>query len=293
MSAAFAIYSVMHPEISKKLPIADMALLWGTDGAAFNQTWMRRSEANGHVMVGNCRTWSNWDILPAFMRKDSLFDPSAADKRPVCPYHVTIPVRALKDYGEKNPFGPLDAHLKGATVFYGTALMGMHDVIESPVHGTIPGVHLHAMALDNLLTWGKQYLVAEEFEICHWTRATLMTIFCLLLIALADFALHWHKNHCHRDFSWFGLISRKKNLARYSGQRCVKALPHLRYLSIRVMIYLTLCASLYFAGRYLFHLGILSWIEYALLPLLMELLDKIDSVEVWIEDNFLNEEKQK
>jgi len=267
-----------------------MALLWGTDGADFNQTWMRRSDANGNGMVGNCRTWSNWDVLPAFLGKDSLFNPSAADNRPVCPYHVTIPVRALQDYGGKNPFGPLDTHLNGATIFYGTALMGMHDVIESPVHGAVPGVHLHAMALDNLLNWGTQYLVAEEFDILHWTKATLMTIFCLLLITLADFALHWHKSRYIHDFSWFGLICRKSP-ALYVGQRCVKALQYFGYLFVRVMIYFILCISLYSTGRYLFNLGILSWIEYALLPLLMELLDKVDSVEAWIDDKFLNKEK--
>jgi CHASE2 domain-containing sensor protein len=39
-------------------------------------------------------------------------------------------------------------------VLIGADILGSGDRIESPVHGQVPGVYLHAMALDNLLTFG-------------------------------------------------------------------------------------------------------------------------------------------
>ena len=42
-------------------------------------------------------------------------------------------------------------------VFYGVSLEGLRDVVQTPNHGLTPGVYLHAMALDNLITLGRDY----------------------------------------------------------------------------------------------------------------------------------------
>ncbi len=47
--------------------------------------------------------------------------------------------------------------LAGRFVFVGTKLAGLNDQVFSPVHGYLPGVYKHAMATDNLLTYGADY----------------------------------------------------------------------------------------------------------------------------------------
>lgn len=70
--------------------------------------------------------------------------------RQPCPYTVTI---REEDLSSEKARGVL----AGRVVMIGLSLSGIHDIVESPVHGQIPGVYLHAMALDNLLTWDSNY----------------------------------------------------------------------------------------------------------------------------------------
>ena len=52
----------------------------------------------------------------------------------------------------------VDALLRGRAVLLGAQVSGIPDWQPSPVHGRVPGVVLHAMALDNLLVRGDRYL---------------------------------------------------------------------------------------------------------------------------------------
>lgn len=70
--------------------------------------------------------------------------------RQPCPYTVTIKEHDLAD-------PRIAGVLEGRIVMVGTSLTGIHDVVTSPVHGLVPGVYLHAMALDNLMTWGRDH----------------------------------------------------------------------------------------------------------------------------------------
>ena len=44
------------------------------------------------------------------------------------------------------------SHLRDAVVLYGADLAGLADTVVPPTHVKLPGVYLHAMAFDNLLT---------------------------------------------------------------------------------------------------------------------------------------------
>ncbi len=52
----------------------------------------------------------------------------------------------------------LDGLIRDRVVLVGTDLLGTGDEVVSPVHGKLPGVYLHAMALDNLMSFGSEYL---------------------------------------------------------------------------------------------------------------------------------------
>jgi hypothetical protein len=70
--------------------------------------------------------------------------------RQPCPYAVTV---REEDLASEKVRGVLE----GRVVMIGLSLKGIHDIVGSPVHGQIPGVYLHAMALDNLLSWNSHY----------------------------------------------------------------------------------------------------------------------------------------
>jgi CHASE2 domain-containing sensor protein len=67
-----------------------------------------------------------------------------------CPYHQEIPARDLMQMSNTQS----GSQLEGKYVLIGAAVSGSGDTINSPVHGQLPGVYLHAVALDNLLTFG-------------------------------------------------------------------------------------------------------------------------------------------
>ncbi|WP_340117097.1 CHASE2 domain-containing protein [Pelagibius sp. 7325] len=86
------------------------------------------------------------------------------EPRQNCAYHPVIPLDVLHRLGDQE----LEAALRDKIVFYGLDHPGVPDIVNPPTMRPIAGVHLHAMALDNLLTRGARYLGTTEPE----TRAS-------------------------------------------------------------------------------------------------------------------------
>jgi len=76
-----------------------------------------------------------------------------------CPYHLTIPASALAtNLPEERAL--LKDLLADRLVLVGAAIASAEDLTSSPVHGQLPGVYAHAMALDNLIQYGMHYFTA-------------------------------------------------------------------------------------------------------------------------------------
>lgn len=73
-----------------------------------------------------------------------------------CPYHATLDASTVTALAARDPerLRPL---IEGRIVLYGANITAVNDVVISPVLGVQPGVHLHAMSLDNLLSLGADY----------------------------------------------------------------------------------------------------------------------------------------
>lgn len=92
-----------------------------------------------------------------------------------CPYHQFITADYLVTImrnGTDAEKKALDKLLRGKNILYGLKLEGV-DTFVSPVHGQLPGVYLHAMALDNLMSFGAKYIRgsvanAELFNLGSW-----------------------------------------------------------------------------------------------------------------------------
>lgn len=136
-SMALQVYSDLYPKQKLTVnPDGLMELVWGTRADPYNSKWMDLSEG--------C------DQKIGFFERVYLafFDTSQVRAR--CPYTSVIPVQTLLQ-GTDDPDIPKLAH--GRIVFYGGELEGMQDNSFSPVNGKIANVFVHAMALDNLITF--------------------------------------------------------------------------------------------------------------------------------------------
>jgi hypothetical protein len=94
--------------------------------------------------------------------RDRLFEqwlglrgPGQGDKQE-CPYTLGLGYDRLVG-GVGLEVTDLERLLAGKIVFVGGHFRASNDWVDSPVHGQLPGVHLHAMATDNLMEYGADY----------------------------------------------------------------------------------------------------------------------------------------
>jgi len=143
-SAAFAIVNDLNHGLENTESRGDMDIFWGTAKNIRNQAWMVPAAAQDD------------DFL------DSLLRGFTQVETPV-PYSTTVFVRDLINpvgRTEDEALAELDDHLKDRVVVYGASLTGIQDVVFTPTREILPGAYYHAMALDNLLTWGQEFKAA-------------------------------------------------------------------------------------------------------------------------------------
>ncbi|GEQ98936.1 hypothetical protein JCM17844_25730 [Iodidimonas gelatinilytica] len=74
----------------------------------------------------------------------------------------------------------LSQRLKGRHVLIGANVSSYPDLIESPVSGLVPGVYLHATALDNLLLYGADYMRKAPEKMANFIEVILAVILAIL-----------------------------------------------------------------------------------------------------------------
>ena len=148
-----------------------------------------------------------WGALPPRPRRSdtpcrplSLFDsvfrlakdgPRALERD--CPYSNTLSVYSLWNESSED----VEALLKGKFVLYGGAFLGTDDWLRSPVHGTIPGVYLHAMALDNLLVFGGRYKRVTEHAFSREAAGVLFADALIICLGVAWYLMIAHFRQIH------------------------------------------------------------------------------------------------
>ncbi len=117
-------------------------LVWGTRTDPTNAKWMHITDESGaHYSCNNDMN---------FLRRIYLafFDTGAVLAH--CPYTGVIPVVSLMQGAQDDDVTKLATN---RVVFYGASLEGAQDKSYTPVNGLLPNVFVHAMALDNLVTF--------------------------------------------------------------------------------------------------------------------------------------------
>lgn len=139
-SLALRVYADNYPQHPLSRLKGKMELVWGTETDPHNLKWRNMKE--GHLEPCKLEAGLILRIYRAF------FDKSTAMSN--CPYNAIVPIEGLLMGTEDKDFPSL---LTNRVVFYGGALQGAQDNSVTPVGGLQPNVFVHAMALDNLISF--------------------------------------------------------------------------------------------------------------------------------------------
>gem|GEM_PF-5647218 len=115
-----------------------------------------------------------------------------------CAPQTTIPA----EYLVLDPDDRIGDALKGRVVFYGFDLEGIQDYVFPPtLSGPVAGVYMHAMAFENLVEWGRDYLTTKadgglmDFSDADKLEVLILTLFLVLhYIALFYVVKRWKSN---------------------------------------------------------------------------------------------------
>jgi hypothetical protein len=116
------------------------------------------------------------------------------DKPPLCPYHRSVSFAQIAEMEEAD----LSDFVADKFVFIGAQVPGYNDLINSPVHGLLPGVHLHAMALDNFLSYGANYKISAEWSLPPHPDLMLPGLVSVVIVFLVNLGWHTAKRRLYK-----------------------------------------------------------------------------------------------
>jgi CHASE2 domain-containing sensor protein len=182
LTAAFQVYG-HAADLPDEFDLRDpkpMEVVWSNRVNKFNDDWMRKQTPWGMEKLCLDIGSGFWDWL-----KRNLSGSEEDSLRQTCPYTTTIAAHdLLKSKDDQKLHNELWVRLQRKFVFYGADLAGLEDSVLPATHVKLPGVYLHAMALDNLLTFEGKY--KRSFATLFGTNfaAQHLTIFVAVLIAV-------------------------------------------------------------------------------------------------------------
>ena len=290
-SAAMAMaQDVAHIDLGEET--VPMAMVWGHNSAP--QT--HRPE---HLV--NCRLGEReyQQFIPGVLRQ--LWEDAV--RPPLCPYHQTLSMAQLGEMSEAD----LAPYVGGRYVMVGAHVPGYNDFADSPVHGIIPGIHMHAMALDNLLTYKGRYKLSAEWTLppsLALLAPGLLVILVVFLVhlgwaffkqkALAGFRHNAHSTGFVARWTWFRMLCgepvqgasyRTLQLTSFAG----------RVLAWFVQIWLQIAVSLLFIGvlQAYFRIGMLPVVELVGMTLVAEGMDYMNKIRCFLSGESNSSETQK
>jgi len=173
-SLALEVFQDTYPQYKLEPLNGMMELVWGTRTDPHNAKWISVTNEDG------TKRSCNSDIGPLRRFYLAFFDPSAVQNP--CPYNAQVPVVSLMEGSDDKDIPDL---IKNRVVFYGGSLEGAQDKTYTPVNGLLPSVYVHAMALDNLITFrGKpeQNVITAFGHTIPSNPAQMMAIIPVILI---------------------------------------------------------------------------------------------------------------
>lgn len=139
---ALQVYQDLYHDLKLDTREGLMEIVWGTQTDPINTKWMRVRDGDGKLQ--SCRSETD------FFRRLYLafFDTGAVLSS--CPYTGVIPVQSLLQGADDPDIARLASD---RIIFYGASLQGAQDKSYTPVNGLLSNVFVHAMAIDNLISF--------------------------------------------------------------------------------------------------------------------------------------------
>jgi CHASE2 domain-containing sensor protein len=221
-SPAFALlsrYCALNGESSRECaPLKDSATIEAHFARPMVVRWGAYPPATQqpYYAAGVCQRYATPDGAPSYVRRLwtslqqlllGVFEDLRAARNPnvalPCPSVEVIPASVLWS----GDAGIARELLAGRFVMVGASVSGIADWHQSPVHGQVPGVVLHAMALDNLLSLGTRYAT----ELSGFVSTVVATVLLVILAFVAPRVhLQWRERNDRRLAAaalavWLGL----------------------------------------------------------------------------------------
>ncbi|MCQ2999126.1 CHASE2 domain-containing protein [Pseudomonas syringae] len=154
--------------------------------------------------ISDCATSSGVFIDVAKQLLRAVFWKLGSAAPTLCPYTLTLTASDLEVTSTEDR-ALITGLLKDRLVLVGANITSTADLVQSPVHGKIPGVYVHAMALDNLITLGMNYdRDPDSFPNVDINKLDLIELFLLGMIVLLK-ALHQRCRETQRGVNrWQG-----------------------------------------------------------------------------------------
>ena len=140
-SLALHVFRDVYPQYPLISLNDKMELVWGTKTAPENH-WITKTGDDG-------KSVSCFSEIGFFERIYlAFFDPKSVKN--ICPYTAEFPVVSLMMGADDKDVAKMATN---RVIFYGGELQGAQDKVYTPVNDLLPGVFVHAMAMDNLITY--------------------------------------------------------------------------------------------------------------------------------------------
>jgi len=250
-SVAFDLYSIACLQGSPLASCTEQTLLKQQvkNGDAVSVRWGSQpaKPAFPEFVTGICTAETN-SVLSMFQQilkglVNDIYNYGEPDDGEVrCPYQQVLladNLMYIDKYGSPEQKTHLGNLLKNKLVFYGVQLEGLHDTIISPAHGALPGVMFHAMALDNLMTYGNRYIKGQS----NIVDALSYLAWAMLVLTIAGMLL-WMETRTHN----FTQTIDTKNSAREHWVTKLHHLAHLRWpINVAGLIVVILFSYVQFA----------------------------------------------
>lgn len=225
-------------------------------------------------------------LVPRMLRDVAGHEPSLKP----CPPQPTLSMAQLMSMDES----ALAEHISGKYLLIGAMISGYDDIAVSPVHGPLPGVFAHAMALDNLLVYGSRYKRHNEWSLSpplELLMAGLLTVLAMYLVRTLVIGLGRRMRASIRRTAvaaWHRAspVSPPAGSAGWAmqwvGRTALQPAGAFVGWTLRVWLQFVVAALLIVLLQRIFDLGMLSLVELAGMTLLAEALNYVARVRSWL-----------
>ena len=240
-SLALRVYRDVY---GRKYPLAHindkMELVWGTRTAPENH-WITRTDTNGDQR-------SCFEQMNPIRRWYLAFFNTSAVKSP-CPYTAEFPVVSLMMGADDKDVAKMATN---RIVFYGGALQAAQDRTYTPVNDLLPSVFVHAMAMDNLITFhGRPYQNAISLG-GRSVDGNLVQVIAVIPVILILSLIHWRGIQLKRRSA--GRAQRERSVTfEYFLEKAVEKVWHYLAFGLALAVGLVLTRA---AG-----LSVANWVE--------------------------------